>query len=245
MYIWHNSRPHHTDNGKRALYEFIQSNASLTVHLNNHSLNWAKTRSLSAQKKLIRHPFMYNGFPEVQGDGLLIYGRLRHRKEILLAITTLFVCSVLRRHVYLGSFPKSTGHSLKLIFRLLKKNKFIHLNDGILKGQLEMEFWGNCKTVLSPRSGQQCNSGILINGISEKRRFIVGDIGSAADYNISNVVFRFKNILHLIYNLIMDTNLPYEKALFSTDEFVKIEKESSAQSFENGLRNALSILTDA
>ena len=239
IYIWHNTIAHHENKGKEKLYEYFQSNADLILHLNTWSLSISERQKPSIISKFVRHPFMHSPFPKVEGDSLLVYGRIRTRTQLFQLLLATWVCSFIGRRIYLGSFPtKKTGRFTKMIYRLIPKNDKVIINEGKLEGELERTFWRNSKTVLALRGKRNTNSGILIQGLSEHRNILIGNVRSACDYNHLKCVSIFTNLISLVYLIARDHKTPYELGDFSTADFKELKKDSSLEKFEEALQEA-------
>lgn len=244
IYVWHNTIAHHQNKGKEKLYEYFQSNADLILHLNTWSLSIAERQKPSIISKFVHHPFMRNPFPKVEGDSLLVYGRIRTRTQLSQLLLATWVCSLISRQIYLGSFParKAPGRFTKVIYRLIPKNDKVIINEGKLEGELERTFWKNSKTVLALRGKRNTNSGILIQGIAEHRNILIGNVRSARDYNHLKCLSIFKNLISFVHLIVHDSKTPYDLGNFSTADFKELTKNSSLEKFEEALHEAIVLL---
>ena len=240
FYIWHNTRAHHNTEGKSKLYEWFQQNSSFILCLNSRTLKHCKHYEVKCAMSL--HPFMYNNFPAVRDEGLLIYGRLRHRSEYLKLLVATWTAHIYNREVFVGSLPavNARGIFTKLVINFLPNAPNIHLHVGFLNGAVEHSFWKKSKTVVTFRNAKHENSGVLINALSEKRSIIIGNCGSAGDYENLKAVSVFGNIIEMIQAIIKDSKTAYESEQFEEQDYIDIKAQSSSSKFAKALENGLS-----
>ena len=239
LYVWHNTEALHDSEGKRLLYNWFKNNSNFILCLNSRTLKHCTDNGIKSAISLA--PFMCNDYPSVGAEGLLVYGRLRHRSEFLRLLLAAWTAHLHRREVFVGSLPTDNARVqfTRLLINLLPNAPNIHLHTGFLEGDVESYFWEKSKTVITFRDTKHENSGILINALSEKRRIIIGNCGSAHDYEHLKVVTSYKTIFGLMRAIRKDSKTAYDSADFERPDYIHIKAQSSTLKFKEALENGL------